>query len=70
MDARTQQIVDLEAALERAVTRYDALLKESGFQLNALHKELRYVREQYAALEALYNGALARLSVLESPPCG
>jgi hypothetical protein len=71
VDARDQQIADLERALRQCLAREEALLLETTLRIRALEKEAGYLREQYAALEKLYN-ALIEKAALEppTPPCG
>lgn len=64
MDAHARQITELEAALQSCRDKYDRLLDESRFQINALEKQARYLREHIALLER------AAAAPPPSPPCG
>lgn len=63
----TGLVLDLEAALRAARARYDQLLIDSQARVAplekraiALAKEVENLREQYAALEGLYNALLEK----------
>lgn len=64
MNAHEKQIADLEAALRSCRDKYDRLLDESRFQIHALEKQARYLREHIALLER------AAAAPPPSPPCG
>jgi hypothetical protein len=53
VDAHVKQIADLEAALRTWQARYDALVAESQFTINALEKQARYLREHIILLERM-----------------
>jgi hypothetical protein len=71
VDARDQQLADVEQALRQCLAREEALLHDSMLRIRALEKEGYYLREQYAALEKLYNALLQKAALdVPAPPCG